>query len=211
MKKVVFLLAILFYTNCSSQESSTHKEMKADKSMSEFFTDKELEDLSMIVNFFESEICLDKSRPKVDCYYEYNKNTITSAVYGNKELELPIDYKLQQKLYSKIDSLFFKEIWIHKTYFDGFDLDTEVTEKSYDLNLFGKYILFLKSLKKEDVLFRDFYDLFYMSNEISFGVQSTVFYQFEKKEFKGIKRRLFFAIYYLTVNDKKHNYKSRKP
>ena len=71
-------------------------------------------------------------------------------------------------------------------------------------------MLFLKSLKNEDVLFRDFYKMFSLSNEISFGVQSAAFYQFEMKEFKGIKRRLFFAIYYLTINDKMHNYNSRK-
>jgi hypothetical protein len=57
-------------------------------------------------------------------------------------------------------------------------------------------MLFLKSLKKEDVVFRDFYKVFNATNEISLATHAAVFNQFEKKEFKGIKRRMFFAIYY---------------
>jgi len=184
--------------------------MKADKSMSEFFTDEELEDLSKIVDFFESEICLEKNESKDACYFDFNKKTITSAVYGDKALRLQIDYKSQQKLYSEIDSLFFKEIWIHNTYLKGGDINNKIKDKVYNLNLFGKYLLFLKSLKNEDVVFRDFYQIFNISNDISFGVNASAFYKFKIEEFKGIKRRLFFAIYYLTINDKINNPKNRK-
>jgi len=211
MKKLVYFISILFFISCSKQEVSTYEEMKADKFMSEFFMDNELEELSEIVDFFESEICLDKSKTKVECYFEFNKNTIDGFWENSKGYKIPLDYKLQKKLYSKIDSLFFKEIWIHKTYFKELEMKAKITYRAYDLNLFGKYMLFLKSLKNEDVLFRDFYRMVSLSNEISFGVQSIEFNQLEVKEFKGIKRRLFFAIYYLTVNDKRHNYKSRKP
>lgn len=211
MKKLVFLVAILFYTNCFSQESSTFKEMKDDKSMSEFFTDEELENLSTIVDFFESEICLEKNKSKDVCYFDFNKKTITSAVYGNKALELQIDYKSQQKLYSEIESLFLKEIWIHNTYFKGGDINTVIKDKAYNLNQFGKYMLFLKSLENQDDLFKDFHQIFKLSNDISFGMQAVAFIQLKIEEFKGVKRRLFFAIYYLTVNDKLHNHKRRKP
>ncbi|MGJ8743696.1 hypothetical protein [Polaribacter sp.] len=114
-------------------------------------------------------------------------------------------------MYSEIDTAFFKEIWVHNTFYRRLKSKTEIVDKAYDLNLFGKYILFLKSLNNEDVLFKDFYKMFSLSNEISFGVQASAFYHFEKKEFKGIKRRLFFAIYYVTVNDKMHNYINNKP
>ncbi|MCG1035954.1 hypothetical protein [Polaribacter sargassicola] len=207
MKKLVFLLVILFFINSFGQEPSTFKEMKADKSMSEFFTDNELEDLSTIVDFFESQLCLEKNITKEACYFNFNKETITNAINGNNTntLDLKIDYKLQLELYSEIDSLFLKEIWRHPTYFKDKYLKNKVVKENYDLDQFGKYMQFLESLKEEDVLFRDFYDLFYISNEISFSVNAVAFYKFKKEEFKGIKRRLFFAIYYLTVNDKINN------
>ncbi|AUC86271.1 hypothetical protein CW731_13720 [Polaribacter sp. ALD11] len=205
MKKLVFLFAISFFTN-SLIEKSSFDEMKADDSMSKFFTVNELKELSKIVDFFEDEICFEKNKSKEVCYFDFNKKIIASALYGNKALELQIDYKLQQKLCSEIDRLFFKEIWNHNIYLrEG----VKYADKAYNLNQFGKYMLFLESLKEEDVLFRDFYKMFSLSNEISFGVNASAFNKLEIKEFKGIKRRLFFAIYYLTLNDKINNHTRR--
>ncbi|GAB7258203.1 hypothetical protein [Polaribacter sp. OB-PA-B3] len=204
MKKLIYLLAISFISN-SFIKNSTLDEMKADASMSKFFTNNELKDLAKIVDFFESQLCLEKNITKEACYFDFNKKTITNAINGNKTLDLKIDYKLQQELYSKIDSLFLKEIWVHPTYFKDIDLKHKITEENYDLNQIGKYMLFLESLKEEDVLFRDFHKIFKMSNEISFSVNAAAFYKLKAEEFKGIKRRLFFAIYYLTVNDKINN------
>ena len=211
MKKLGFLLTILLLLACSENKPKTLKEMESDKLLSESFTENELEDLSKIVEFFESQICLDEGKSKDECYFEFNKSTIEDFSQKGIDYKVPINYKLQEELYSEIDTIFFKEIWVHPKFFIGKDFKTEIIEEAYNLNLFGKYILFLKSLKNEDVLFRDFYKIFNSVNEISFGVQAYAFNQFELKEFKGIKRRLFFAIYYLTVNDKMHNYKSRKP
>ncbi|MGJ8743697.1 hypothetical protein [Polaribacter sp.] len=64
MKKLVYLIAVLLFVSCTQEEATTYKEMKSDESMLEFFTDSELQDLAKIVDFFESEICLDKSKPK---------------------------------------------------------------------------------------------------------------------------------------------------
>ncbi|WP_343328936.1 hypothetical protein [Polaribacter staleyi] len=210
MKKLVYLIAVLLFVGCAKEEATTYKEMKSDESLSEFFTDSELQDLAKIVDFFESEICLDKSKSKDEAYFEFNKNIIEECLKEIKGFKIPLNYKLQEEVYSKIDTAFFKEIWVHKTFYEGLDSKTAIVDKAYDLNLFGKYILFLKSLNNEDVLFRDFYKMFSLTNEISFGVQSSVFYHFKMKEFKGIKRRMFFAVYYLTVNDKMHNYINRK-
>lgn len=204
MKKLIYLFAISVISN-SFIKNSTLDEMKADVSMSKFFINNELKDLAKIIDFFESQLCLKKNITKETCYFDFNKKTITNAINGNKILDLKIDYKLQQELYSEIDSLFLKEIWVHPTYFKDMDLKHKVTKDEYDLNQFGKYMLFLESLKEEDVLFRDFHKIFKMSNEISFGVNAAAFYKFKTEEFKGIKRRLFFAIYYLTVNDKINN------
>ncbi|WP_405608438.1 hypothetical protein [Polaribacter sp. Asnod1-A03] len=209
MKKLVFLLVILFFINSFGQESSTFKEMKADEKMSDYFSDNELKDLAKIVDFFDSEIRLDKNKPKDEAYFEFNKNIIEECINEIKGFKLPLNYKLQEEVYSKIDTAFFKEIWVHRTFYKGLGMEKPILGKAYDLNLFGKYMLFLKSLKNEDVLFSNFYKIFNISNDISFATQASAFNQFEVKEFKGIKRRFFFAIYYLTINDKIHNNISR--
>jgi hypothetical protein len=211
MGKLVYLIAVLLFVSCAKEEATTYNEMKSDTSMSEFFTDSELVDLAKIVDFFEGEIRLDKSKSKDEVYFEFNKNTIKEYFKETKGFKIPLNYELQEELYSKIDTIFFKEIWVHNTFYEGYNRETGIVEKAYNLNLFGKYMLFLKSLNNEDVLFRDFYKIFNLSNDISFGVKASAFVRFKVEEFKGIKRRLFFAIYYLTVNDKMHNYISRKP
>lgn len=209
MKKLVCFIFLLIFISCSSKET-TYEEMKADELLSESFTENELKNLAKIVDFFESEICLDKKITKEFCYFNFNKKIIKEFEKEIVGYKFPINYQLQKKLYSSIDSIFFKEIWVHKTYLEGADLNNKIIDKAYNLNLYGKYILFLKRLKNDDKLFNDFYKVFYLSNEISFGVQASAFLKFKIKEFKGIKRRLFFAIYYLTVNDKMHNYINRK-
>ena len=210
MKKLIFFSVALLLLACSENEPKTLREMKSDKLLSESFSENELENLAKIVDFFESQICLDKSMSKEQCYFEFNKNTIEEYLKEFKGFKTPINYHLQITLYTKIDSSFFKEIWKHPTYYKDRDLKKKIIEESYDLNQFGKYALFLKSLEKNDKLFKDFYKMLSVSNETSFGVQASAFSRFTIEEFEGIKRRIFFAIYYLTINDKMYNYKSRK-
>ena len=110
MKKLIFLISILFFISCSKQELSTYDEMKADELMSDYFSDNELKDLAKIVDFFDSEIRLDKSKPKDEAYFEFNKNIIEECINEIKGFNLPLNYKLQEEVYSKIDTSFFREI-----------------------------------------------------------------------------------------------------
>ena len=209
MKKLI-LLGFLIIISCNSKESTTYEEMKSDKLMSEHFLDSELKDLAKIVDFFESEIHHDNVKTKEEVYHSFNKNTIEEFVKEIKGFQIPLSFIEQKKMYRKIDSSFFKEIWVHPSFYLGKDYKNKITQKHYDLNQFGKYAMFLKSLENEDKLFKYFYKMLSVSNETSIAILSSAFSRLKMKEFKGVKRRLFFAIYYLTVNDKLNNYTSRK-
>ena len=79
MQKLIYFLSILLFINCDKKENLTYKEMKADKLLSESFTDNELKDLARIVDFFESQICLDKNVSKEECYFNFNQERINTA------------------------------------------------------------------------------------------------------------------------------------
>ncbi|MCL7764298.1 hypothetical protein MPF19_12800 [Polaribacter sp. Z014] len=211
MKKLVFLLSILLFISCSEKESPTYKEMKSDEMLSNFFTDNELKDLVKIVDFFESEICLDNSLTKPENYQAFTKKSVKNFLDDSRS-KLKINYTNQQKLYKNIDTSFFKEIWVivpkENRVSKGFKF---IKEEHYNINVLGKYFQFLKENSSKDEYFKETYKSAYISNSINFAVAASSLYKITPKEYASITRRLFFAIYYLTINEnKQHQLKIEK-
>ena len=213
MKKVFFFLSILLFINCDKKEDSTYKEMKADKLLSESFTDNELEDLAKIVDFFESQICSNKSISIEECYFNFNQDRINIAFkeYESKknEFRVPINYKLQTKLYKKIDSTFFKEIWINPVF--GYDITGKPKKRDwYVLNLFGEYSKFMKKTGEitNDIFFINIYENFNLSNGLSPVITIIETQKLSINDYKDIKKKLYFSIYYLNLKEQKvkHRY-----
>ncbi|MEE9407104.1 MAG: hypothetical protein V3V28_03405 [Polaribacter sp.] len=95
MKKLIFLISILIFSSCSKQESSTYKEMKSDKLLSESFTDNELENLAKIVDFFEAQICDEEKHNIEQCYNEFVKKN--DIAYSQGKSQYFIDYAKSKK------------------------------------------------------------------------------------------------------------------
>ena len=207
MQKLIYFLSILLFINCDKKENLTYKEMKADKLLSESFTDNELKDLARIVDFFESQICLDKNVSKEECYFNFNQERINTAFkdYETKKNEfiVPINYKLQEKLYKKIDSTFFKEIWINPV--TKYSMEEKFKKRDwYVLNLFGKYSKFMKKTGEvnNDLFFKNIYENFNLSNQLSPTLTIIETQKLSIKDYKDIKKKLYFSIYYLNLKEK---------
>lgn len=215
MQKLIYFLSILLFINCDKKENLTYKEMKADKLLSESFNDNELQNLSRIVDFFESQICLDKNVSKEECYFNFNQERISIAFkdYETKKNEfiVPINYKLQEKLYKKIDSTFFKEIWINPV--TKYSMEEKLKKRDwYVLNLFGKYSKFMKKTGEvnNDIFFINIYENFNLSNELSAVLTIIETQKLSIKDYKDIKKKLYFSIYYLNLKEKEVKYKYPK-
>lgn len=215
MQKLIYFLSILLFINCDKKENLTYKEMKADKLLSESFSDNELQNLSRIVDFFESQICLDKNVSKEECYFNFNQERINTAFkdYETKKNEfiVPINYKLQEKLYKKIDSTFFKEIWINPV--TGNDITGKPKKRDwYVLNLFGEYPKFMKKTGEvnNDLFFKNIYENFNLSNQLSPTLTIIETQKLSIKDYKDIKKKLYFSIYYLNLKEKEVKYKYPK-
>ena len=215
MQKLIYFLSILLFINCDKKENLTYKEMKADKLLSESFSDNELQNLSRIVDFFESQICLDKNVSKEECYFNFNQERISIAFkdYETKKNEfiVPINYKLQEKLYKKIDSTFFKEIWINPV--TGNDITGKPKKRDwYVLNLFGEYPKFMKKTGEvnNDLFFKNIYENFNLSNQLSPTLTIIETQKLSIKDYKDIKKKLYFSIYYLNLKEKEVKYKYPK-
>ena len=216
MQKLIYFLSILLFINCDKKENLTYKEMKADKLLSESFTDNELKDLARIVDFFESQICSDKNLPKEECYLNFNQEKINIAfknyeTKNNEFITIPINYKLQEKLYKKIDSNFFKEIWIHPV--TGDDITGKSKKRDwYVINLFGEYSKFMKKTGdvNNDIFFKNIYENFNLSNELSSSLNIIETQKLSINDYKDIKKKLYFSIYYLNLKEKEVKYKYPK-
>ena len=215
MQKLIYFLSILLFINCDKEEKLTYSEMKEDKLLSESFNDNELQNLARIVDFFESQICLDKNVSKEECYFNFNQERINTAFkdYETKKNEfiVPINYKLQEKLYKKIDSTFFKEIWINPV--TGNDITGKPKKRDwYILNLFGEYPKFMKKTGEvnNDLFFKNIYENFNLSNQLSPTLTIIETQKLSIKDYKDIKKKLYFSIYYLNLKEKEVKYKYPK-
>ncbi|WP_339883089.1 hypothetical protein [Polaribacter vadi] len=190
--------------------------MKEDKLLSESFNDNELQNLARIVDFFESQICLDKNVSKEECYFNFNQDRFSIAFkdYETKKNEfitIPINYKLQTKLYKKIDSTFFKEIWINPVILNNITGKPEKRDW-YVLNLFGEYSKFMKKTGEvtNDKFFKNIYENFNLSNHLSPAITIIESHKISINDYKDIKKKLYFSIYFLNLKEQEVKYKYPK-
>ena len=216
MQKLIYFLSILLFINCDKKENLAYKEMKADKLLSESFTDNELKDLAKLVDFFESQICLDKNVSKEECYFNFNQDKINTTfknykTKNNEFITIPINYKLQTKLYKKIDSTFFKEIWINSTILNNITGKPEKRDW-YDINLFGEYSKFMKKTGEvnNDIFFTNIYENLNLSNELSPSITIIETQKLSTNDYKDIKKKLYFSIYYLNLKEQEVKYRYPK-
>ena len=225
MGKFVFLMSILFLLSCSQKES-TYEEMKADELLSESFNDNELKNLAKIVDFFEREICVDKNLSKKECYKNFTKKSVDNyrdndkrkfKVSNNNQFKLfkkldstflkdksifKISYENQQKLFENLDSTFLKEVWVFYPEVIRIVGNHKFTNSGqYEINMSGKYFKFLKQFSNKDIIFKDFHRNFSASNDINFSSATTYLSNLNSEEYESITRRLFFTIYYLSINE----------
>jgi hypothetical protein len=196
MKKIVFLFFVLFLISCSEQEPTTYNEMKSDEFMSDFFTDNELQDLAKIVDLFESDICLDKSKSKEKCYFEFNQKIGKYFYEGKLEFSKLFDYKKQKKLYSTIDSILFNEIWVKR--WSSIRGENFKLSKYYNLKINGKYASFLRKFSQENPFYEGYYNSFNLTGDVHYIHFIEGFKKIKIEDIKDIKVKLLIAIHYLT-------------
>lgn len=165
--------------------------------------------------FFENQICLDKNLSKEECYYNFNQARINEMLdsYKSKDRKLiiPIDYKKQEKLYKKLDTTFIKEIWINPI--NGDDITRKPTKRGwYVLNLFDRYAKFMKKTGEvtNDIFFKNIYENFNLSNQLSPALTIIETQKLSINDYKNIKKKLYFSIYYLNLKEKEVKYKFPK-
>lgn len=196
IEKVIVLFLALLLLACSENESNTLREMKSDKLFSESFSENELENLAKIVDFFESQICLDKSKSKEQCYFVFNQKIGKEFFKEELEFSQLFDYEKQQKLYKNIDTVFFKEIWVKRM--SAFGNEDFKLSKHYDLKINGKYAEFLKKFCGENLFYEGYYKRLNITGEVHYRHFIDGFKNLKLEDLKDVKVRLLSAVHYLT-------------
>tara|TARA_R110002051_G_scaffold199665_1_gene266486 strand:+ start:203 stop:844 length:642 start_codon:yes stop_codon:yes gene_type:complete len=199
MQKLIYFLSILLFINCYKKENLTYKEMKADKLLSESFTDYELNNLAKIVDFFEDQIYKETKESDIEKRYnEFLKNDSIRLL--DKHLLFIFDYKKQEKLYLNLDSIFFK------SFLDvGFGYGANINEKEYEfynLKSYDKYGKFLEKLSQKNSYFKDYYFSTVIVNDfLSTNASYNLITNYKNYNFKDIKIRLLYSLHYIIQNE----------
>jgi hypothetical protein len=163
------------------------------------FKDSEIQDLSIILNFFNKQIC---KTPQVviaridDCYKSFFERMKKTGETGNIEIKIP--FIEQQKMYETISDSTFNQIWyLGKSW----NTDSTATLKHLGLRYNGKYADFLKKTGKENKVIESYYKSFEASGAISPPMVAGLLMNYKVYEVQDIRIQLIVAIHYLTMND----------
>ena len=80
------------------------------------------------------------------------------------------------------------------------------------MNLFGEYPKFMKKTGEvnNDLFFKNIYENFNLSNQLSAVLTIIETQKLSIKDYKDIKKKLYFSIYYLNLKEKEVKYKYPK-
>ena len=196
--KIQFLLISLLFIGMGCQ---SHPKEHADyTTIKEVFEPHEIEELEHILSFFRTAICQSEKLESEDfltCYDSYFERMKKNYEAGSIEIQIP--YSDQQQLFDKLDTVLFKEIWgstsmaTNPSHSEHFEVNM--------LNLEGKYMEFLKSYGKENLMVEFYRDKLESAGIITPAMLGAIIMDHERHEIKDKRFQLLVAIHYLTLNE----------
>jgi hypothetical protein len=199
MVKFLLFLSLIVLLNCSG---SYQKDLQSSPTLKSIFTPPEIQDLSILLEFFQDEICSLQQSDYSDiskCYASYLDRLKKSSANGKIEINIP--YESQKILYSQISDSTFNEIW---SFEKGWVPHTSDTLMHIYFNPRGKYIEFLEELGKENQAILDYYRSYVETGDISPSMVASLLENHKSYDVHDIRVQLFVAIHYLTLNDQLH-------
>lgn len=209
MKKYVFLLMILMQFSCTEKTLSNYEKLKSDSLISQSFTDVEIQDLAKMLDFIESEICIDSEhRSTKECYEILLKKD--SIKVANEEVLRVLNYEKQSTLYGELDQHLFYNLWdisSQKLYKQIEGQEYEYEHLSYYLKTYdSKYMEFLKRFANENKDVKKYLDEALVSGEFNTpSITAFMSIDYRKFDFSDIKIQLVYAFYYLDINETRIN------
>lgn len=163
------------------------------------FTKEEIEDLTIILDFFENEICDVQQVTSTNveaCYHALFENMLKSETTGT--LYVPVPFHKQLGMYKTLTDGAFTDIWKRGT---AVNQETGDTTIRMNLSLDGKYMQFLDSLNADYQILDAYKNSFKKEKKISRAMIETVMYNSQQYNLSDPRMRVFLALHYLTLND----------
>ncbi len=195
------IVLILMMANCSYSYQSG---LQHSRVINEVFKPQEIEDLTNLLHFFESQICelSHKNETNIQaCYKGYRE--LRETAHLRSTLDLNISYNKQLELYERMDPSTIDALWTHyKTIFHHNNQADTLQELTYELN--GPYVQFLKELGRSNTIINDYYETLVATGGISPAMEGMVMYDLIDSKLDKVEVRLMIAIHFLTINDNTH-------
>lgn len=172
---------------------------KEQTDLSNFFTKSEIEDLNMITDFFQSELCGNVDKTKFgNCLV----NSIPDLLdWEQNYLEKKISWRKQKKLYSKISNSTFQKIWNFCKVWRTIEPKYEYQEICFSHN--KTFLEFVKTLEEGSPLIKAY-------SERLENVGTFPFWRYflgnvneypERIDLEDRGIQILIAIHFLTLND----------
>lgn len=198
MKYSNLLIVSIVLLGCTNSHVES---LATEPTINSVYSQNEIEDLTTILDFFESQICqiykLDGENT-LDCYRSFFEQMKSLMETG--EFDTKISFEKQKELYQQISKSTFDKIWTY-TWVIKNTQDSRDTLKSIIWNYEGKHIDFLKVFAEDNDVVKRYIDANLASGDISPMMIADIQMFYEKYDINDIRMRLLIAIHYLTLND----------
>lgn len=193
-----FLIICCFFglTNFSIGQ----EKLSDSKAIRKTFSEAEIQDLQLLFDFFNRSICSHDSYPNLtECYQSFFKQV--EETLERNDLQLPIPYDFQKKVYAQISDSTFYQIWTveGREVFSDFPLDTF---RLASINPKGKFVKFLKRAGKKDKELKRYYETFRAAGDLTPSMIAGLLVNHDLYTIADLQVKFVVAIHYLTLNDR---------
>ncbi|MEZ4888271.1 MAG: hypothetical protein R3E32_26310 [Chitinophagales bacterium] len=201
MKKGCLLL-IVFVLLIGCETIKMDRDIGAYGEIQSVFNQAEINDLRIILNFFDDVVCKSENVEKsnvLEAYEKYFKRMDETSTDMN--VDIRIDGQRQQNLFQKIGSPTFNQIWTKSLQ----NSKKSVAFEAIELNSKGKYLKFLHEFGKNKPWVNAYYEKFNLSLSLSPSMIWDILRHHEKFDMTDERTKLVIAIHYLSLNELQKN------
>lgn len=206
MRTFAFILVFLSFAGiCSAQAKYTGSKLV----MEEVFDDKELYTYNRIIDFYDDFVLshFDKGKPIDKAYRKFASHYFPICEQqGDLSLMKPSD-SLFIPFLKSLDKEAFNEMYFVRDSIKIFDSILSVPYH-FNLNVYGKYVQFVKRLSERNYLFKKFYSDYTSAGDVSPTTLVWLMFDHNKINFSSRDERLVFISVFMFTNPMPENYET---
>ena len=194
-KKILFSFCFVLLLSCNERS-----DLKSDKAFVKTFNQEELDDIIFLIDYVDILVKEETGVEDINSAYRLYFNNLRARMFEGHFM-VPIKSEAKFSFLENIEESTFNEFWYVDMAHIDTTRDTGTNSKKLRVNIYGKYLDYIRKVGESDDYFCDLHEFIMGSGDISRSGLIIYFANNKSVDYQLIKNRLLAVVCIFSINE----------